>query len=53
MVGTLLSVAQGKISPYEITNILESKDRSLAGATAPAHGLYMTDACYGKEYFND
>lgn len=52
MVGTLLSVAQKKISAHEITQILESKDRSLAGATAPAHGLYMTNACYGKEYFN-
>ncbi len=52
MVGTLLAVAQGKITADEISAILESKDRSLAGATAPAHGLYMTDAHYGKEYFN-
>lgn len=52
MVGTLLSVAQGKIPAQNITQILDSKDRALAGATAPAHGLYMTNACYGKEYFN-
>lgn len=52
MVGTLLAVAQKKIMPCEIPDILASKDRSLAGATAPAHGLYMTDARYGKEYFN-
>jgi len=51
MVGTLLAVAQGKITPSDIPRILDSKDRSLAGATAPAHGLYMTDACYGKEHF--
>ncbi len=52
MVGTLLSVAQGKIDADEIPDILQSGDRSRAGATAPGHGLYMTHATYGKELFN-
>ena len=46
IVGTLLDVAAGKILPDEIPNILESGDRSHAGATAPAHGLYMTNVIY-------
>ncbi|MBE6915135.1 MAG: tRNA pseudouridine(38-40) synthase TruA [Ruminococcaceae bacterium] len=52
MVGTLLAVAQKKFSPDEIPSILESGDRSRAGATAPACGLYMTHSDYGKELFH-
>lgn len=51
MVGTLLAVAQGKILAEEIPAILQSGDRARAGATAPACGLYMTHAGYGKELF--
>lgn len=46
MAGTLFSVALGKISPDEIPDILKSCDRKRAGATAPAHGLYMTDVTF-------
>ncbi len=52
MAGTLLAVAQKKIAPDAIASILESGDRALAGATAPAHGLYMTHSDYGKELFH-
>ncbi len=48
MAGTLFSVALGKISPDEIPDILTSCDRKRAGATAPAHGLYMTDVTFNK-----
>ncbi len=47
--GTLLDVAYGKISPAELPEIIESKDRSLAGATAPAHGLYLSQVFYDRE----
>lgn len=46
MAGTLLSVARGAISPDDIPEILESRDRSRAGATAPPQGLYMTNVIY-------
>lgn len=39
--GTLADVGLGKISPLEIKNILESRDRKLAGRTAPAKGLCL------------
>ncbi len=44
--GTLLFVAEGKIHPRDIPNIINSKDRSLAGMTAPAHGLYLNKVRY-------
>ncbi len=50
IVGTLLDVSSGKISPKDIPLILKSKERSKAGATAPAHALYMTDVIYPTEF---
>jgi len=41
IVGTLLYVGLEKIKTEEIKNILTSKDRKLAGPTAPAHGLFL------------
>ena len=46
MVGTLKMVGEGKLSPDDIKTILESKDRSKAGATAPACGLYLNKVIY-------
>lgn len=46
MVGTLLEMAQGKIAPDEIMGIIEKKDRSFAGATAQAWGLYLNKVNY-------
>lgn len=45
-VGTLKMVGTGKIPPEDIKKILEAKDRSKAGETAPAHGLYMNKIWY-------
>ncbi len=50
IVGTLLDVSAGKIPADSISDILISKDRSRAGATAPAHGLYMTDISYPEHF---
>ena len=36
----------GKIKADDIPNIIESKDRSMAGKTLPAHGLYLVDVKY-------
>jgi tRNA pseudouridine38-40 synthase len=41
IVGTLVEVGRGKIAPGDITGIIEAKDRSRAGPTAPAHGLCL------------
>ena len=39
--GTLVKVGAGDIESEEIPAILEKCDRSVAGPTAPAHGLTM------------
>ena len=44
--GTLLDVGTGKIEPSEIKNIIESKDRNLAGKTLPARGLCLLKVDY-------
>ena len=46
MVGTLLRIAQGKFAPDAIPAILEAKDRSRAGPTAPACGLFLNRVFY-------
>jgi tRNA pseudouridine38-40 synthase len=45
IVGTLLYLNEGKIT--DIPALIASGDRTAAGPTAPAHGLYMTDVVYG------
>ena len=36
----------GKIKPEEIEEIIDSKDRSRAGKTLPAHGLFLLNVEY-------
>ena len=44
--GTLLDVGLEKIKPEEIPEIIDAKDRKLAGRTLPAHGLYLVEVNY-------
>ena len=46
MVGTLLDINRGKIVPGSIPQIIESKDRNQAGATAAPEGLYLNRVNY-------
>ena len=46
IVGTLVEIGRGKIAPEEIPEIIAAKDRSLAGPTAPAHGLCLVSIRY-------
>jgi len=46
LVGTLVYVGCGKLKVFDIPNILEAKDRTLAGMTAPAKGLFLHKAYY-------
>ena len=41
LVGTLLEVGRGKITPAEFRRVLESGERAQAGRTAPARGLCL------------
>ena len=44
--GTLISVGIGELEPEDMVRILEEKDRSAAGATAPPQGLTMMGIFY-------
>lgn len=46
IVGTLVDVGLGKITPDDFKRILVSKNRNLAGITAPAHGLFLMTVRY-------
>lgn len=46
IVGTLVEVGRGKIMPEAIKDILESRDRRLAGPTAPPQGLFLEGIIY-------
>ena len=48
IVGTLVPVGLGRSSPSEVGGILASCDRSRAGATAPASGLFLVEVLYGS-----
>jgi tRNA pseudouridine38-40 synthase len=51
VVGTLLDVGFEKKSLEDFKQILASKDRSNAGASAPAQGLYLTKVAYPEVIF--
>ena len=46
MTGTLIEIGLSKRSPEDIENALANLDRSLAGHTAPANGLFLTEVIY-------
>ena len=46
LVGTFILVGRGTIAPADVTRILQARDRSAAGATAPAAGLYLVNVEY-------
>ena len=53
IVGTIYKVGEETLEPKYIKNILESKDRNLAGPTAPAEGLYLEKVEYPKDLLDD
>ena len=46
LVGTFLLVGKGTLKPEDVSRILDARDRSAAGATAPASGLYLVSVEY-------
>jgi tRNA pseudouridine38-40 synthase len=49
IVGSAVEVGRGKECPDLLRRILETGDRSLAGPTAPAHGLCLVHVDYGDD----
>jgi tRNA pseudouridine38-40 synthase len=50
-VGTLLDVGTGKSSLADFQAILNSEDRTKAGSSVPAHGLFLTQVQYPNTIF--
>jgi tRNA pseudouridine38-40 synthase len=50
MVGTLLDVGRGKLTPEDIDRLYESKDRSKSGPTVPPRGLFMVSVDHEEPF---
>jgi tRNA pseudouridine38-40 synthase len=48
IVGTLIDVGRGKIDVHEFERIVLARDRTQAGRTAPAYGLYLVAVRYDE-----
>ncbi|WP_372974093.1 tRNA pseudouridine(38-40) synthase TruA [Muriicola sp.] len=51
IVGTLLDVGLGKSAVEDVNHIIKSRDRSEAGVSVPAKGLYLTKISYPESLF--
>ena len=51
IVGTMLDVGRGKISPEQFQQIIESHNRGNAGYSVPAKGLTLTNVLYPEGIF--
>jgi tRNA pseudouridine38-40 synthase len=51
IVGTLTEVGKEKMSIEDFVKVIEAKNRSMAGFSVPACGLYLTSVKYPEDYF--
>lgn len=51
VVGTLLDIGKGKLTIDKFKQIIENKNRSDAGMSAPGHALYLCDIKYPNHIF--
>lgn len=50
IVGTLIEIGRGKIAVEHMKDILDARNRNLAGPTAPAMGLCLMKVRYENDY---
>ena len=48
--GVLIEIGRGIRKPSWVSELLDAKDRNLAGITAPPHGLYLTEIDYPESF---
>jgi tRNA pseudouridine38-40 synthase len=53
IVGTMIETGSGKLSLAEFRAVIESKDRSKAGTSVPAHALFLEDIEYPETLFEN
>ncbi len=49
MVGTCVYASEGKLDPLDLPHIMERRDRTAAGPTAPPGGLYLSKLWYEED----
>jgi len=49
IVGTLITIGKGEMKPEDIRHVIQSKNRSNAGMSVPACGLFLTEVKYKEE----
>ena len=53
IVGTLFEVGRGKMTIEQFAQVIEQHNRTVAGDSAPAEGLFLTHIEYPKEIFKE
>jgi tRNA pseudouridine38-40 synthase len=53
IVGTLVEIGRGSLEPADLRRILDARDRTAAGPTAPARGLYLVEVAYNTVTADD
>lgn len=53
LVGTLIDVGRGKLTPEDFVTIINAKDRKAAGKAAAPHGLFLTQVDYPEHIYLD
>ena len=53
LVGTMVDIGRGSLKIEDLNRILEARDRSQAGPTAPACGLYLVGVDYSEDHCGD
>ena len=53
IVGTLIEIDLGKKNIQDMHQIIQSKNRSLAGYSVPAEGLFLTEINYPNSIYID
>jgi len=48
IVGTLVDIGRGSLNVADLQRILDARDRTAAGPTAPARGLYLVEVHYDR-----
>ena len=51
IVGTLLEVGRGKMTPDEFRQVIEARNRCDAGTSVPAKGLFLVNVEYPEDVF--
>lgn len=51
IVGTLLEIGKGKLTISDFITIIESKNRSNAGVSVPAQGLFLVNIEYPSSIY--